>query len=440
MSKPLVAILGRPNVGKSTVFNRLVNRQSAIVSDVAGTTRDRVSMETEWAERPFILVDTGGLDVFPETEIWRKVKGQIELAIDEADVILFVVDASEGITTGDRDVAEVLRPLNKPFVLAANKADNEVRTAQALEFYELGVGEPVPVSAYHNLGMDELMSRVTDLFPPAEEVGGPEADFGLALVGRTNVGKSMLTNEILGDDRSIVSEVPGTTRDALDSFLTLQDGGVLRLIDTAGIRRRGRIEPGIERYSVLRTLRAIDRADVAVLLLDASEVATAQDSHVASYVLDAYKGLVLAVNKWDLADQLELDREKAERAIRLRFKFAPHVPIVYVSALEGTGIEELLQVARGVYDEWAKTVPRYGLRRVILDAVAEHPPATGGRRQLKVFGVAQDSSAPPSFTFYVNLSEMVHFSYRRYLENALRKAYGFEGSRLRMRFKGRRDP
>ncbi len=440
MSKPLVAILGRPNVGKSTMFNRLVSRQSAIVSDIAGTTRDRVSMETEWAGRPFILVDTGGLDVFPETDIWRMVKDQIELAMDEADVILFVVDATEGVTNGDRDAADVLRQLEKPVVLAANKADNDERTAQAVEFYELGMGEPLPVSAYHNLGMDELMSQVTDLLPPLVEDTSPETDMSLAIVGRTNVGKSMLTNAILGDDRSIVSDVPGTTRDALDSILTTDGGDVLRLIDTAGIRRRGKIEPGIERYSVLRTLRAIDRANVAVLLLDAGELATAQDSHVASYVLDAYKGLVLAVNKWDLARELELTKEEAERTIRMRFKFAPHVPIVYLSALRRTGIPELLKVASGVYEEWTKTVPRYGLRRVVLDAVADHPPASGGRRQLKIFGVAQDSSAPPSFTFYVNLSELVHFSYRRYLENALRSAYGFEGNRLRMRFKGRRDP
>ena len=440
MSKPLVAILGRPNVGKSTMFNRLVNRQSAIVSDIAGTTRDRVSMETEWAGRPFILVDTGGLDVFPETDIWRMVKDQIELAMDEADVILFVVDASEGITNGDRDAAEVLRQVEKPVVLAANKSDNDERSAQAVEFYELGIGGPVPVSAYHNLGMDELMTQVTDLLPPLEEYSEPETDFSVAIVGRTNVGKSMLTNAILGDDRSIVSEVPGTTRDALDSVLMTESGEVLRLIDTAGIRRRGKIEPGIERYSVLRTLRAIDRANIAVLLLDAGELATAQDSHVASYVLDVYKGLVLAVNKWDLAEELELSKEEAERTIRMRFKFAPHVPIVYLSALERTGIPKLLSVAGGVYEEWTKTVPRYGLRRVVMDAVAEHPPASGGRRQLKIFGVAQDSSAPPSFTFYVNLSELVHFSYRRYLENALRSAYGFEGNRLRMRFKGRRDP
>ena len=439
MSKPIVAILGRPNVGKSTLFNRLVSRQSAIVSDIAGTTRDRVSMETEWAGRPFIVVDTGGLDIFPETDIWRMVKDQIELAMDEADVILFVVDASEGITNGDRDAAEVLRQVDKPIVLAANKADNDERRAQAVEFYELGMGEPVPVSAYHNLGMEVLMAQATDLLPPQEEDTDPDTDFSLAIVGRTNVGKSMLTNAILGDERSIVSDVPGTTRDALDSILTTEDGEVLRLIDTAGIRRRGKIEPGIERYSVLRTLRAIDRANVAVLLLDAAELATAQDSHVASYVLDAYKGLVLAVNKWDLADELELSKEEAERAIRMRFKFAPHVPIVFMSALERKGIPELLSVARRVYEEWIKTVPRYGLKRVVMDAVAEHPPASGGRMQLKIFGVTQDSYAPPSFTFYVNLSELVHFSYRRYLENALRSAYGFEGNRLRMRFKGRRD-
>ena len=381
-----MAIVGRPNVGKSTLFNRLINTPSAIVSEVAGTTRDRVSLETEWGERPFILVDTGGLDLFPETDIWRKVKDQIDLAMDEADVIVFVVDTQEGITAADRDVADVLRPLMKPVLVAANKADNDSRAAQAVEFYELGIGEPVPISAYHNIGIDDLMSRAVELFPPDEELVEPDVDFSLAIVGRTNVGKSMLTNTILGDDRAIVSDVPGTTRDALDSILTRPDGTVLRLIDTAGIRRRGRIEPGIERYSVLRSIRAIDRTDVVVLLLDAAEIATAQDSHVANYVLDAYKGLVLAVNKWDLAAEIELDKEEATRQIRMRFKFAPYLPITFVSALTGAGVDELFRRVNEVYAEWTKSVPRYGLRRVVMDAIADHhrPPAAEGRSRYTV--------------------------------------------------------
>lgn len=435
-TKPLVAIVGRPNVGKSTLLNRLAGRPTAIISDVPGTTRDRVITEAAWGDHVFILVDTGGLDLFPETELWQKIRAQIDVAIQEADLIIMLVDAHAGVTAADIDVADALRRTEKPVVLAANKADTETREREALEFFELGLGDPLPVSAYHNRGIDELMTAVMARFPAEHALPEQDADLRLAIVGRVNVGKSMLVNTISGQDRAIVSEVPGTTRDAVDTLVQYEDQSIL-IVDTAGLRRRGKIEPGIERYSALRSIRAIDRADVVALVIDASELATSQDTHVAGYVLDSYKGIVLAVNKWDMARKLELGKDDATRMVRARFKFASYAPICFVSALRGTGIKALMNTVRSVHVQWSRGLPRYQLRRTILDALARHPPATTGRHALKVYGVAQDQAAPPSFTFYVNRSDMVHFSYKRYLENTLRGAYGFEGSPLRMRFKGR---
>jgi GTP-binding protein len=435
-TRPLVAIVGRPNVGKSTLFNRLSGQRGAIVSDVPGTTRDRVTKETEWGDHAFVLVDTGGLDEFPPTELWTSIRDQIQVAIDEADVIIMLVDVQTGVTAADAHVAQALRRSMKPVVLAANKADNETRETQASEFYEMGLGDPIPVSAYHNRGIDELMERVLGHFLKEPASPPPDADLRLAIIGRTNMGKSMLVNAITGQERAIVSEIPGTTRDSLDTLVTTEGGSVL-LIDTAGIRRRGKINPGIERYSTLRAIRAIDRADATVLLLDASELATSQDSHIANYILEAYRGIVLAVNKWDLAPQLGLSGEDATRTVLERFKFAAYAPICFVSALSGAGIEEMLETVRAAHGQWNRSLPRYDLRRTVLNAVAAHPPSSTGRRSLKIFGVTQDQVGPPSFTFYVNRSDIVHFSYKRYLENALRAAYGFKGTPLRMRFKGR---
>ena len=434
-AKPIVAIVGQPNVGKSTLFNRLTDTRPSIVSDIAGTTRDRVIAEVEWGERLLTLVDTGGLDEFPETELWSSVRDQIQVAIEGADVVIMLADVTTGVTAPDEDVARVLRLSGRHVVLAVNKADNELREADAAEFYGLGLGEPTPVSAYHNRGVDDLMSRVLDLLPDGEAMPDPEADFRLAIVGRTNVGKSMLLNAVLGEERAIVSDVPGTTRDALDTLVTV-DGRTVHLIDTAGLRRRGRIERGIEQFSALRTIRAIDRAEIAVLVMDAAELATTHDAHIAGYVLEAYRGILLAINKWDLSTGLGMTREDATRKVRERFKFASHMPICFTSALEGTGMDGLLDQAAEVHRRWSMGLPRYDLRRTVLSAVAAHPPATG-RRRLKLYGVTQDRSQPPSFTFYVNNSDMVHFSYQRYLENAIRKAYGFEGSPLRMRFRSR---
>ena len=435
-AKPVVAIVGRPNVGKSTMFNRLVGRRTAIVSEEAGTTRDRVMAETVWADRVFILVDTGGLDIGAQTEMGQNVRRQVEIAVQDADIIVMLVDASAGVIATDRDVADALRAADKPVILAANKADNEQREIAALEFHELGMGPPIPVSAYHNVGVDDLMAQVIAGFPSGPQYEEPDADLRLAIVGRTNVGKSLLLNAITGQERAIVSESPGTTRDAVDSLVAYEDKSIL-IIDTAGIRRSGKVDPGIEHYSVLRAMMAIDRADVAVLVLDASELATNQDTHIGGYILDKYKGIVIVVNKWDLAPELGLSETLAEQVVKDRFRFASFAPICFTSGLAASGITGLIDTALGVYSEWTKDLPRYGLRRTVMTAVAEHPPATTGKRSLKIYGVAQDRTRPPTFTFYVNRSEMVHFSYQRYLENTLREAYDFKGSPLKMRFRGR---
>ena len=434
-ANPTVAIVGRPNVGKSTLFNRITGQRRSIVSGESGTTRDRVLSETEWGGKPFLLVDTGGLDLFAETDLWNQVRGQIKYAIDESDVIIFLVDISDGITSADRDVVDLLRITGKPTLLVASKADNDERISRVSDLYELGLGNPIPISAYHNIGLENLMEQTLKHFPDESGFAEPEVDLRLAIVGRTNVGKSMLMNTITGENRAIVSEISGTTRDALDTVIKYEQREI-QIIDTAGIRRRGNIQQGIEKYSVLRSVKAISRCDVAVLVLDASEVATGQDTHVANYILDAYKGMIIAINKWDLSKPMGLGKKEIETQVRDKFKFASYTPICFISALYGAGINELLNTTLRVQTEWSKGIPRPDLRRTILSAVAEHPPASQGRKELKIYSALQDGTMPPSFTFFVNHSDMIHFSYRRYLENRLRDEYTFEGSPLRFRFRG----
>ena len=437
MAKPVVAIVGRPNVGKSTLFNRLIGRTVAIVSKQSGTTRDRVMLETNWADHPFIIVDTGGLEVFPDTDMWRQVRSQVETAIDDADIIIMVVDVTEGVTGSDIDVADILRVGGKPVVLAVNKVDTEQKADGAIEFYELGIGYPHPISGYHNLGLDDMMAEVVEHFPPEPEFPEPDADLRLAIVGRPNVGKSMLLNALTGENRSIVSDVPGTTRDTIDTLIKYNEMDVL-LIDTAGIRRRGKIGTGIEKYSVIRSVRAIDRADVVIMLMDAMEPATMQDAHIAGYVMDAYKGIVFCVNKWDLLEGKGVTQGEVQALLRDRFRFATYAPVCFTSALNATGLDELMDTSIDVYNEWTKGIPRYDLRRTMMSAIAEHPPTGIKGRTLKIYSVSQEEVAPPSFTFFVNRADSIHFSYERFLENRLRRAYEFRGSPVRMRFKGRR--
>ncbi|MFQ5826280.1 MAG: ribosome biogenesis GTPase Der, partial [Dehalococcoidia bacterium] len=354
MSKPIVAIVGRPNVGKSTLFNRLVGQPVAIVEDLPGTTRDRVYGDLAWEGHELTLVDTGGLDLGPSSGIGRGVREQIEMALVEADVIIFLVDGRQGVVPADWEIAGKLRRLARPVVLAVNKADNSKLQEAAVEFYELAMGDPLPISAYHGRGTYELMDSVVALLPErVEEEEEPEM-LRLAIVGRPNVGKSLLLNAILGRERAIVSETPGTTRDAIDTIYEYDEQRLL-LIDTAGIRRRGRVEGGVERYSVIRALRAIGRADVIVLVTEAQEIMPAQDLHIVGYAYEAFKGVVLVVNKWDL---VEVKDEAAYRAeIHRRLRFMPHVPVLFTSAKFGTGMDRIIPAALGVYRERLKRPP-----------------------------------------------------------------------------------
>ena len=367
--KPVVAIIGRPNVGKSTLFNRITGRRNAIVSDTPGTTRDRVILVSQWSKYPFILVDTGGMDLFPVDEVWTQVEIQIQYAIQECDIIVFLVDVADGITETDREVSDVLRKSGKPIILAGNKVDNEERTTFLSELYELGMGDPVGISAYHNIGIDDLMATIIKKFPDDQAAPEVDSDLRLAIVGRTNVGKSMLINAITGENRAIVSSISGTTRDSLDSSIIYKDQKV-QLIDTAGIRRRGKIDRGIEKYSVLRSMKAIDRCETAALIIDASESSTGQDTHIASYILNAGKAIVIVVNKWDLTKEIGLSKNEMELEIRKKYKFAPYAPICFTSALKRQGINPLLDTAMAAKKEWIKEVPRAEIRKTILTAVS----------------------------------------------------------------------
>ena len=435
MARQLVAIVGRPNVGKSTLFNRLAGQPLAIVSEVPGTTRDRAMASVPFRDGSLILVDTGGIETAPSSSLWEQVRAQVEVALDESDAIIFMTDVVEGVTPSDLAIAQSLRERGKPIALAVSKVDNPRRELDATEFYALGLGDPLPISAYHNLGIRDLLSKLDELLPePADEEDETEG-LKLAIVGRPNVGKSMLLNSILGHGRVIVSETPGTTRDAVDIPFEF-NGEPVTLIDTAGLRRRGRIEHGIEQYSVLRAVRAIERSNVCLLVIDGMESITAQDTHVAGYVTDAYKGVVVVVNKWDLAG-LETDTEWMEAEVRRRLRFVSHAPVRFTSALTGAGVQEVMETAVDVYEQGRKMVSRGALDRTLMNALSEHLPTGRGRRPLKIFRMYQRGVSPPTFVTFVNNPELVHFSYQRYLENRLRAAFGFAGNPIHLIFSAR---
>jgi len=433
--KPLVAIVGRPNVGKSTLFNRLVEEPRAIVEDLPGTTRDRLYADAQWGGVAFTLIDTGGLVLWTEDELTMQVRRQVELAMAEAEAILFLVDVTEGLIVADEEIAELLRVSQKPLFLVVNKADNEARRLAATEFYSLGLGEPYPISALHGTGTGDLLDALVASFPPREEVEEAEG-VRVAIVGRPNVGKSSLLNALLGWERAIVSESPGTTRDAIDTQMSW-DSQLVTLIDTAGIRRRGRVQRGVEQYSVLRALRAIQRAHLVVLLLDAPEGVTAQDAHIAGYAMEEARGIVLVVNKWDLMKEADLS-EYAE-GVRQAFRFIPYAPLLFVSALTGQRVGTVLETALRVYQERFRRVPTSDLNRLLREAVASHSPPSKRGKRLRFYYATQAEVDPPTFVFFVNDPQLVHFSYRRYLENRLREAFGFEGTPLRLYFRRRSE-
>jgi GTP-binding protein len=434
VTKPIVVIVGRPNTGKSTLLNRIVGKPQAIIEDRPGTTRDRNLASVTWQGVDFTIVDTGGLDLAPRSPIVEAVKTQIDTAIKEAAVIIDLVDVTGGVTPADLEVADMLRRENKPILLAANKADNDRLEIEALEFYELGLGEPVPISAHHGRGIAELLDRIIALLPPRPPATTGTEAIKVAIIGRPNVGKSMLLNALVGDKRAIVDDAPGTTRDAVDTLFDFQGQSVL-LIDTAGIRRRGRVKTGVERYSVIRTLRAIDRADIVLLVLDATEMATAQDTHIAGYIQKAAKGIVIIVNKWDLIENKEM--AGWNKLIKNQFKFASYAPILYTSAKSGEGVARIMPQVSQVYRERLKRLTTATVNEVIQQAVASHNLPRNRTKQLKLFYATQADVNPPTFVFFTNDSRLVHFSYRRYLENRLRQAFGFAGTPLRLIFKTR---
>jgi len=465
--KPLVAIVGRPNVGKSTFFNRMIGERVAIVEDRPGTTRDRIYGDTDWNGRDFTLIDTGGLELGTDIpvgqvglngqpgDIMKRVQAQAQLAIEEADVIVFMVDTRTGITAADEEVAEMLRRTNKPVILAANKADNAARRLDAVEFYTLGLGEPITISSIQGTGTGDLLDVIVDALPPEEERPEEEEEdedvVRVAILGRPNVGKSSLLNAILGFQRSIVSDVPGTTRDAIDTEMEFEGKKVI-LVDTAGIRRRGRVGPGVEKYGVLRASRAIDRCDVALLLVDASEGLAAQDTHIAGEIQDKSKGVVVVVNKWDLAQaqrraaregDIPKPNEEIESAERYRkiiaegLKFIPYAPIVFASAKTGYHVQSLLETVLGIADMRFLRISTSRLNEAVQDAVRRHNPTVNRGKVLKIYYATQAQVNPPTFVFFVNDPQALHFSYERYLENQLRAAFGFKGTGIRMYFRAR---
>ncbi len=437
MSRPVVAVVGRPNVGKSTLFNRLIGERLAIVEDLPGTTRDRLYGTVEWNARQFSLIDTGGLDD-AKAEIPKAVRRQAEAAIQEADVVLFLVDAKTGIVPIDHDVAEQLRRSGKRVVLAANKADSWRGEAQAAEFYELGLGEVHAVSALAGHGTGDLLDALVAVLPPERTPEEEQAEPRIAIVGRPNVGKSSFLNRLVGEERAVVGEQPGTTRDTIDTTF-VHEGRRVRLVDTAGIRRRGRIEQGIEQYALLRTVHALERADVAILLVDATEGITAQDTHIAGYAIEAGVGLVLAVNKWDAVERSEEQTHEMEAIVAREFHFAPWMGHRFVSAKTGRNVTATLDDAIAVVEVRTQRIATADLHRLLIEAIAAHPPPSDKGKQVRFRHVTQAKAATPTFVFFVDRPEAVHFTYQRYLENRIRERFEFLGTPIRIQLRGSRE-
>jgi len=438
MPKPIVAIVGRPNVGKSTLFNRLAGARISIVEDTPGVTRDRVYAEAEWLNRKFTLIDTGGLDPDSEDEMFRHIVYQAEIAMETADVILFVVDIKTGPTDLDKQVATILRRTKKPIVLAVNKADSiKKEEANAYEFYELGLSTPMVISGGQALGLGDLLDEVISYFPSNEgNVDEDEETIKIAVVGKPNVGKSSLINKILGEKRVIVSDIPGTTRDAIDTYYTHEDRDFM-FIDTAGIRRKSKVKENIERYSVIRSVAAVERCDVCVLMISAEEGITDQDTKIAGIAHEAGKASIIAVNKWDAIEKDDKTINKYKKDIHFELKYMPYAPIMFISALTGQRVQNLFSTVRAAYENSAMRIQTGVLNDVLIDAMATYPPPAEKGRQLKIYYITQVSVKPPTFVIFVNEPELFHFSYKRFLENRLREAFGFEGTPIRFMVRGR---
>lgn len=440
MGKPIVAIVGRPNVGKSTLFNIFANSRISIVEDTPGVTRDRLYADTEWLDNEFMMVDTGGIEIMNTDKIAVSIRQQAQIAIAEADVILFVCDARAGITHEDAEVAKMLRQSKKPIVLAINKADSPKQEMEIFEFYNLGIGEPIPVSAANHLGLGDLLDAVVEKFPETSAYGedGNEDEIKVALIGRPNVGKSSIFNTLVGEERSIVSDVAGTTRDAIDTPV-IREGQKFLFIDTAGMRRKARIDEPIEKYSIIRSLRAVDRSDVVLMVIDAIDGITEQDKKIAGYAHEAGKGIVLVVNKWDLYDKDNTSTLRYIENLRRELVFMQYAPVVFVSAMTKQRIHRLPEVIHYVAEQNAMRISTSVLNQVVEDAIAINPPPTEKGQRLKILYATQVKIKPPTFVIFVNEPEIMHFSYQRYLENKLREAFGFEGTPLQMIIRGKNE-
>jgi len=436
MAKPVVAIVGRPNVGKSTLFNRIAGKRISIVEDVPGVTRDRIYAEAEWLGRTFIMIDTGGLEPYSEDIIMQQMRRQAEVAIETANVIIFVVDGQEGVTATDHEVANMLRKTNKKVILACNKIDSPKYKDNIYEFYNLGIGEPIGISAGQALGLGDLLDEVVSGFPDEGEEEYDDFTIKVALVGRPNVGKSSIINKILGEERVIVSNIPGTTRDAIDTSFEA-DGQKYVLIDTAGMRKRGKIYESIERYSVIRSLTAIERSDVSILVIDGETGVTEQDSKIAGYMHEQGRAAIIVVNKWDLVEKDDKTMNRYKEKIEKELSFMSYAPIMFVSALTGQRIPKILEMVDFVSNQHAMRIQTGLLNDVINEAVLMNQPMVSGGRRLNILYSTQVSVKPPTFAIFVNDPELMHFSYERYLENQIRKAFGFQGTPIRFLIKGK---
>ncbi|MGD7045448.1 ribosome biogenesis GTPase Der [Jeotgalibacillus proteolyticus] len=430
MAKPVVAIVGRPNVGKSTIFNRIVGERISIVEDIPGITRDRIYSSAEWLTHDFNIIDTGGIEIGDEPFL-EQIRQQAEIAIDEADVIIFMTNGREGVTSADEQVAKILYRSSKPVVLAVNKVDNPDMKDQIYDFYSLGFGEPYPISGSHGLGLGDMLDAVAASFNPQEEIKYGEEVIKFSLIGRPNVGKSSLVNSLLGEDRVIVSNIAGTTRDAIDSPYKY-DGQEYVIIDTAGMRKKGKVYETTEKYSVLRALRAIERSDVVLVVLDADEGIIEQDKKIAGYAHDAGRAVIIVVNKWDAIEKDEKTMDRFEKKIRDHFQFLDYAPVVFLSAMTKKRIHTLLPVINMASENHAMRVQSSVLNEVVMDAVAMNPTPTDHGKRLKIFYATQVAVKPPTFVVFVNEPELMHFSYERFLENRIREAFGFEGTPIRL--------
>ncbi|ELC8441638.1 ribosome biogenesis GTPase Der [Clostridium perfringens] len=438
MSKPIVAMVGRPNVGKSTLFNKLAGKRISIVQDTPGVTRDRVYAESEWLNRKFTMIDTGGIEPESSDVIVKQMRRQAQIAIEMADVIVFVVDGKEGLTAADQEVAQMLRRSKKPVVLVVNKIDRLALEENSYEFYNLGIGDPVTISASQGLGLGDMLDEVVKYFNDPSEDEEEDEYIRIAMIGKPNVGKSSLINRLLGEERVIVSNVPGTTRDSIDSYLETEEGKFI-LVDTAGLRRKSKVKEEIERYSVIRTYAAVEKADVAILVIDAEQGITEQDEKIIGYAHEMNKAIMVVVNKWDLIEKDDKTLSNYQKDLQQKLKFMPYAKYLFISALTGQRVHKILSTAKYCYDNYSKRVSTGVLNDVISKAVLMKEPPVVALKRLKIYYATQVATKPPKFVFFVNDPNLSHFSYARYLENQLRDSFDFDGTGIEIEYRARKE-